>query len=57
MRQKGLDALAETQTNTAAVQRLMAATDRLAGNTELSLAIAREDAPLSMRIVHAAMFA
>ena len=57
MRQKGLDALAETQTNTAAVQRLMAAADRLAGNTELTQAIARQDAPLSMRIVHAAMFA
>jgi len=53
----GLDPVAEAQTNIAAVQRLMAAADRLAGNTELTQAIARQDAPLSMRIVHAAMFA
>jgi xylose isomerase len=52
----GLDPVAEAQTNIAAVQRLMAAADRLAGNTELTQAIARQDAPLSMRIVHAAMF-
>ena len=53
----GLDPVAEAQTNIVAVQRLMAAADRLAGNTELTQAIARQDAPLSMRIVHAAMFA
>ena len=53
----GLDPVAEAQTNIAAVQRLLAAADRLAGNTELTQAIARQDAPLSMRIVHAAMFA
>jgi xylose isomerase len=53
----GLDPVAEAQTNIAAVQRLMAAANLLAGNTELTQAIARQDAPLSMRIVHAAMFA
>ena len=53
----GLDPVAEAQTNIAAVQRLMAAADRLAGNTELTQAIARQDAPVSMRIVHAAIFA
>ena len=53
----GLDPVAEAQTNIAAVQRLMAAANLLAGNTELTQAIARQDAPVSMRIVHAAMFA
>ena len=52
-----LDPVAEAQTNIAAVQRLMAAADRLAGNTELTQAFARQDARLSMRIVYAAMFA
>ena len=53
----GLDPVAEAQTNIAAVQRLMAAADRWAGNTKLTQAIARQDAPLPMRIAHAAMFA
>ncbi|MDG2405824.1 MAG: sugar phosphate isomerase/epimerase [Paracoccaceae bacterium] len=53
----GLDPVAEAKTNIAAVQRLMTVADRLAGNTELTQAIARQDAPLSLRIVQAEMFA
>ncbi len=49
----GLDPVAEATTNILAMERLWAAARRLKDNGELAAAIARQDAPLSQRIVMA----
>ena len=53
----GLDPVEEARTNIDVVQRLRATAKRLVGNAELQSAIARQDAPVAMRIVQAAMLA
>jgi xylose isomerase len=52
----GLDPVEECRTNIAAMDRLLAVADRLVGDKELEAAIARQDAPVSQRIVQAALF-
>lgn len=51
----GLDPVEEARTNIEVVQRLRATAARLVANTELQAAIARQDAPMAMRLVQAAM--
>ena len=51
----GLDPVAEARTNIEVVTRLRAIAQGLGNNAELQAAIARQDAPLSMRLVQAAM--
>ncbi|AEI92707.1 TIM barrel protein [Roseobacter litoralis] len=51
----GLDPVAEARTNIDVVNRLRAIAQSLAGDADLQAAIARQDAPLSMRLVQAAM--
>ncbi|ABG33233.1 hypothetical protein CEP88_08195 [Roseobacter denitrificans] len=51
----GLDPVAEARTNIDVVNRLRAIAQGLAGDADLQAAIARQDAPLSMRLVQAAM--
>ncbi|MEO0380853.1 MAG: sugar phosphate isomerase/epimerase family protein [Pseudomonadota bacterium] len=51
----GLDPVAEAQTNINVVEKLRSVAARLADNVELQSAIARQDAPLAMRLVQAAM--
>lgn len=53
----GLDPVAEAQTNIEVVQRLRATAARLVENAELQAAIARQDAPVAMRLVQSAMLA
>lgn len=52
----GLDPVAEAHTNILAVERLRAVAAELAGDAELSTAIAAQDAPTSQRIINAALF-
>jgi len=52
----GLDPVEETRTNIEAMSALTAIVDRLIGNTELCDAIARQDAPISHRIITRAMY-
>ena len=51
----GLDPVEEARTNIEVVERLRATAARLVSNTELQAAIARQDAPIAMRLVQAAM--
>ena len=51
----GLDPVAETRTNIAAVEKLRALAGRLVDNVRLEDAISRQDAALATRIVHATM--
>lgn len=53
----GLDPVEEARTNIEVVQRLRATAARLVDNTELHAAIARQDAPMAMRLVQSAMLA
>jgi xylose isomerase len=53
----GLDPCEETRTNIETVQRLRAIAAGLTQRTELADAIARQDAPISQRIVHRALYA
>ena len=53
----GLDPVDEAQTNIEVLQRLRAIAGKLIHNGELQLAIARQDAPMAMRIVQATMLA
>ena len=52
----GLDPVAEARTNIEAVTRLRATAKRLVNDLDLQDAIARQDAPLAMRLVQAALF-
>lgn len=51
----GLDPVAEARTNIEVVERLRRVAAQLADNADLQGAIARQDAPLAMRLVQAAM--
>ncbi|WP_425039482.1 TIM barrel protein [Primorskyibacter sp. S187A] len=51
----GLDPVEEARTNIEVVEKLRAIAAGLVQNTELQSAIARQDAPLAMRLVQAAM--
>lgn len=51
----GLDPVEEARTNIAAVERLRAIAARLMDSPDLQAAIARQDAPIAMRIVQGAM--
>ena len=51
----GLDPVEEARTNIEVVQRLRSVAAKLVADAELQAAIARQDAPISMRLVHAAM--
>ena len=53
----GLDPVEEARTNIEVVQRLRRTASRLVSDAALHAAIARQDAPLAMRIVQAAMLA
>jgi len=53
----GLDPVEEARTNIEVVGRLRGTASRLVGNRDLQAAIARQDAPVAMRIVQAAMLA
>lgn len=53
----GLDPVEEARTNIEVVERLRRAAARLVGNLELQAAISRQDAPVAMRLVQAAMLA
>ena len=53
----GLDPVDEAQTNIEVLQRLRAIAGKLIHNGELQLAIARQDAPMAMRIVQSTMLA
>lgn len=53
----GLDPVAEARTNIEVVLRLRATAARLVANADLQAAIARQDAPVAMRIVQAEMLA
>lgn len=53
----GLDPVAEARANIEVVERLRAIAARLVDNTDLQSAIARQDAPTAMRLVHTAMLA
>lgn len=52
----GLDPVEEARTNIKAVQHMWAIANDLAENDDLKAAIANQDAPLSQRIVQAALF-
>ena len=51
----GLDPVEEARTNIDVVQRLQAIAARLVGNADLQAAIARQDAPMAMRLVQGDM--
>ena len=51
----GLDPVEEARTNIDVVQRLQAIATRLVGNADLQAAIARQDAPMAMRLVQGDM--
>ena len=51
----GLDPVEEARTNIEVVHRLRVIAARLVANSELQAAIARQDAPVAMRLVQAAM--
>ncbi|MCB4379373.1 TIM barrel protein [Synechococcus sp. MU1644] len=51
----GLDPVAEARTNIEVVERLRGVAARLVSDAELQRAIAKQDAPTAMRLVHAAM--
>ena len=51
----GLDPVEEARTNIEVVQRLRSVAAKLIADAELQAAIARQDAPISMRLVQAAM--
>ncbi len=53
----GLDPVAEARTNIEVVNRLRATAARLISDVDLQAAIARQDAPMAMRIVQAGMLA
>ena len=53
----GLDPVEEARTNIEVVQQLRTIAARLVTNVELQAAIARQDAPLAMRLVQRAMLA
>lgn len=53
----GLDPVAEARTNIEVVGRLRGVAARLAQDADLQAAIARQDAPVAMRLVQAAMLA
>lgn len=53
----GLDPVEEARTNIEVVERLRATAARLVANADLQAAIARQDAPVAMRLVQAAMLA
>lgn len=53
----GLDPVEEARTNIEVVQKLRATAAKLVVNTELQSAIARQDAPVAMRLVQAALLA
>lgn len=53
----GLDPVEEARTNIEVVQRLRVAAAKLVDNAELQAAIAQQDAPMAMRLVHATMLA
>lgn len=53
----GLDPVAEARTNIEVVERLRATAARLVSDTALQSAIARQDAPVAMRLVQAALLA
>ncbi len=53
----GLDPVEEARTNIEVVERLRAIASELTANEELQNAIARQDAPMSMRLVQAALLA
>ena len=53
----GLDPIEEARTNIEVVQRLRTIATKLVAHTELQAAIARQDAPVAMRLVQAAMLA
>jgi xylose isomerase len=52
----GLDPVEEARTNIEVVNKLRATAARLVADADLQAAIARQDAPLSMRLVQSAMF-
>ncbi|MEM9228621.1 MAG: TIM barrel protein [Pseudomonadota bacterium] len=52
----GLDPVAEARTNVLAANQLRAVAAKLRGNADLSAAIARQDAAVSQRIVHRALY-
>lgn len=52
----GIDPVAECTTNIAAMDHLLAVARSLKNSAELAAAIARQDAPASLRIVQAALF-
>ena len=52
----GLDPVEEARTNIRAVEQMWTIAETLAQNEELKAAIARQDAPLSQRIVQATLF-
>lgn len=53
----GLDPVEEARTNIEVVQRLRGTAARLVANVDLQNAIARQDAPIAMRIVQASLLA
>ena len=53
----GLDPVEEARTNIEVVKRLQATATRLADNVKLQSAIAKQDAPLAMRLVQQALLA
>lgn len=53
----GLDPVEEARTNIEVVERLRASAGRLVSDTALQAAIARQDAPVAMRLVQAALLA
>lgn len=53
----GLDPVEEARTNIEVVNRLRAIASKLVTNADLQAAIARQDAPVAMRLVQAAMLA
>lgn len=52
----GLDPVEEARTNIDEMQRFWRVADRLADNVQLQTAIERQDAPVSQRIVNAALY-
>ena len=53
----GMDPVEEARTNIAVVQRLQRTAAQLVSNMDLQKAIARQDAPIAMRIVQESMLA
>lgn len=53
----GLDPVEEARTNIEVIERLRATAARLVSDPDLQAAIARQDAPIAMRLVQAAMLA